>query len=120
MTVLYWSWIALRTEPGLTAFAVLFGFWSGAYVSQQAPMSSAEADDMRFAGTLVGQVMFFMSIAQLVSGSIFGALLGNGSPESQLANANKAIAFGASMMTATTILLVIGRLARSRELWAKV
>lgn len=120
MAIFYWAWIGLRTASGLTAFAIMFGFWSGAYVSQQAPMSAAEADDMRLAGTMVGQVMFFMSFAQLTSGSIFGALLGNGSAESQLANAPKAIAMGASMMTLTAILLAAGRLARSRELWAKV
>lgn len=120
MAILYWAWIGLRSAPGLTTFAVIFGFWSGAYVSQQAPMAAAEATDMRFAGTLVGQVMFFMSVAQLFGGAIFGALLGKGDAQSQLNNAPKAIAMGASMMTATTILLGIGRFYRSRELRAKV
>ena len=120
MAIMYWAWISLRSTPGLTAFAVIFGFWSGGYVSQQAPMAAAEATDMRFAGTLVGQVMFFMSFAQLFGGPIFGALLGKGDSQSQLDNAPKAIAMGASMMTATTILLSIGRFYRSRELRAKV
>lgn len=75
---------------------------------------------MRFAGTLVGQVLCFMSFAQLTGGSIFGALLGNGNAQSQLDNAPRAIAMGASMMTLTAILLGVGRVARSRELLAKV
>lgn len=83
-------------------------------------MAAAEADDMRVAGTIVGQVMFFMSFAQLTGGPIFGALLGGGDGPSQLANAPKAIAFGAAMMTLTTGLLALGRFYRGRELWARV
>lgn len=100
--------------------AILIGYWSGAYVALQAPMTAAEADDMRFAGSMVGQVMFFMAFAQLFGAPIFGALLGGGSQEEQLANANKAIAFAASMMMLSGVFLFVGKLGRSKKLFAKV
>jgi hypothetical protein len=57
MVILFYSWLAAKTGTGLIIISVFYGIASGAFVSLQAPMITKLADDMRFAGTMVGQVL---------------------------------------------------------------
>lgn len=68
MVVLFWCWLAAKTGTSLIIINILYGIASGAFVSLQAPMITRLADDMRFAGTMVGQVLsqFLPSLSSCV------------------------------------------------------
>ena len=57
MVILFYAWLAAKTGTSLIVISILYGIASGAFVSLQAPMITKLADDMRFAGTMVGQVL---------------------------------------------------------------
>lgn len=57
MVILFYSWLAAKTGTSLIIISILYGIASGGFVSLQAPMITKLADDMRFAGTMVGQVL---------------------------------------------------------------
>ncbi|GFZ46161.1 hypothetical protein JCM24511_04408 [Saitozyma sp. JCM 24511] len=120
MAVLYWCWMTNPPASALIAIAVIFGFASGAFVSLQAPMCTSHATDMRVAGTMVGQVLFFQSFGQLLGPPIFGKLLGTGTAAEQAARSSHAISFGASMMTASALFLFIARFSIDKRPFAKV
>lgn len=67
-------WIPLRTDPALVAFAVLFGFSSGAYVSLVAPLTMQISPVAEF-GFRTGIVFFVSSIGGLTTNPITGALI---------------------------------------------
>lgn len=64
MVILFYSWLAAKTGTSLIIINVLYGIASGPYISLQAPMVTRLADDMRYAGTMIGQVMSEFRCAQ--------------------------------------------------------
>ncbi|KAK8147645.1 hypothetical protein G3M48_001258 [Beauveria asiatica] len=69
-------WIPSSSTGGIIAFAVLFGFCSGAYVSLIAPLV-AQISPLQEIGFRTGNVFFVSSIGGLVTNPISGAILGN-------------------------------------------
>lgn len=67
-------WIPARSDPALIAFAVLFGFSSGAYVSLVAPLTMQISPVAEF-GFRTGIVFFVSSIGGLTTNPITGALI---------------------------------------------
>ncbi|KAM6537994.1 hypothetical protein FALCPG4_003885 [Fusarium falciforme] len=67
-------WIPCKTEGGIIAFAALFGFCSGAYVSLIGPLV-AQISPMREIGFRTGIVFFVASISGLVTNPIAGAII---------------------------------------------
>ncbi|KAM0493014.1 hypothetical protein ACHAP8_009543 [Fusarium lateritium] len=67
-------WIPCNTQDGLIAFAALFGFSSGAYVSLIAPLV-AQISPMQEIGFRTGIVFFVSSIGGLTTNPISGAIL---------------------------------------------
>lgn len=67
-------WIPCKTEGGIIAFAAIFGFCSGAYVSLIGPLV-AQISPLREIGFRTGIVFFVSSISGLVTNPIAGAIL---------------------------------------------
>ncbi|KAK2017351.1 major facilitator superfamily transporter [Colletotrichum eremochloae] len=67
-------WIPARTSGAIIAFAVLFGFCSGAYVSLVAPLV-AQISPMQEIGFRTGITFFANSIAGLTTNPISGAIM---------------------------------------------
>jgi MFS family permease len=67
-------WIPCNTQNGLIAFAALFGFSSGAYVSLIAPLV-AQISPLQEIGFRSGIVFFISSIGGLTTNPINGAIL---------------------------------------------
>jgi MFS family permease len=67
-------WIPDSSDPALIAFAILFGFSSGAYVSLVAPLTM-QISPMAEIGFRTGIVFFVSSIGGLTTNPINGALI---------------------------------------------
>ncbi|KAG6040620.1 hypothetical protein E4U41_007684 [Claviceps citrina] len=70
-------WIPASSTGGIVAFAALFGFCSGAYVSLIAPLV-AQISPLREIGFRTGIIFFVASVSGLVTNPISGAILGDG------------------------------------------
>lgn len=68
-------WIPASTTATIVAFAVVFGFSSGAYVALAAPCVVRISPSAQI-GYRVGLVFFFSSFAGLTTNPIAGAILG--------------------------------------------
>ncbi|EXJ96412.1 hypothetical protein A1O1_01538 [Capronia coronata CBS 617.96] len=67
-------WLPDSSDPALIAFAVLFGFFSGAYVSLIAPLVM-QISAMTEIGFRTGIVLFLTAVAGLTTNPINGAIL---------------------------------------------
>lgn len=67
-------WIPVSSSGGIVAFAALFGFSSGAFVSL-APTLIAQVSDIRYIGSRVGTGFAVMSFGALTGSPIGGAIV---------------------------------------------
>jgi MFS family permease len=138
MIVLFFCWMAAKSGTGLIIISVLYGIASGGFSSLQAPLITRTAVDMRFAGTMVGQMFgrcpfqtgtsmpqpktdssVFQAFAQLVGPPIAGALFGHGSREEQLRHFPRLIILGGLLFVVSTTALRLARLRQNRN-WRAV
>ncbi|EJU01050.1 MFS general substrate transporter [Dacryopinax primogenitus] len=79
-TVLVFVLLSIKTQPGIIAFCVLYGFFSGAgkVVSLFPPMIALMANSMAEVGVRMGLSFFVYSLAVLTGSPIVGALIGYG------------------------------------------
>ncbi|ETW75410.1 MFS monocarboxylate transporter [Heterobasidion irregulare TC 32-1] len=73
--ILVFSMFGVTTVGAVIVFAILFGFFSGAYVSLLAPMLTSLARDVTEIGSRMGICYTFTGIGSLVGTPIAGALL---------------------------------------------
>ncbi|KAL7422298.1 U4/U6-U5 snRNP complex subunit dib1 [Cryptotrichosporon argae] len=114
MLVLNFAWLACKTPASLIPMCIIYGFSSGAFVSMQGPMIVATADDIRLAGTLVGQALMVQSSAQLIGPPIFGQILGSGAAATQRARFPHAIVFAAVMLLVSIVAVAVARFKLQR------
>lgn len=75
-TVLVLCWIAIRTsEAGLFVFCVLYGFFSGAFVSLSTPITVTLAPTMQDVGTRLGMFNFIGSLGILMGNPVAAAII---------------------------------------------
>lgn len=75
-TILVFCWIAIKTsEAGLFLFCVLYGFFSGAFVSLSTPVTVTLAPMMQDVGTRLGMFNFIGSLGILVGNPVAGAII---------------------------------------------
>jgi len=72
--------IACTNMAGVTIFCVLFGLFSGAFISLMAPMFAVMSDHVFEIGIRFGFAIFIMAFAGLTGTPITGALVGNAPP----------------------------------------
>ena len=78
--ILAFGWIGISdSAPGLIIWALLYGAFSGAFVSLQTPTVAAITPDMRMVGGRMGMNNFCLALGVLVGNPIAGAINGMGS-----------------------------------------
>ena len=73
--VLCLAWIAIDNVAGITVFAILYGFFAGAYVSLVPPVIVDLTPDMSVVGTWMGMCLFIAAFGLLIGNPIVGALI---------------------------------------------
>ena len=68
-------WVGIKNLPGLIVFAILYGFFSGGFVSMPPVAITALTKDMRKLGTRMGQCFFFSAFGLLCGTPVSGAIL---------------------------------------------
>jgi MFS family permease len=84
-TILAFSWIAIRTSTaGLIVWCLLYGFFSGAFVSLQGAAVASMTKDMATIGTRFGINMFAGALGILIGSPVGGAIFPKSWPGAQL------------------------------------
>ena len=78
-TVLAYCWVAIKDTPGLLAFSVLDGFFSGTFVTLGGPIVFSLTTDADTIGTRFGMLTGVCGVALLIGNPIAGAILDHGS-----------------------------------------
>lgn len=76
-SILALSWLSIRTPastPGLTIWCILYGFFSGAFVSLQGAAVASMTPDLRTIGTKFGLNMFAGALGILIGSPVGGAI----------------------------------------------
>jgi MFS family permease len=73
--ILAFVWIRVHTVPGIIILAVLYGFFSGGFVSLPPVVMASMTPDVRNLGTRMGMVFAITSIGLLIGTPIGGAIL---------------------------------------------
>lgn len=74
-SVLAFAWIGVHTLGGIIALTVLYGFFSGGFVSLPPVVMASMTPDVRDLGTRLGMVFAVTSIGLLIGTPIGGAIL---------------------------------------------
>ncbi|KAH8115033.1 MFS general substrate transporter [Phellopilus nigrolimitatus] len=74
-TVLIFCMLAVRTVSGVAAFAALYGFFSGAFVTLMSPMLAILAEGPAEIGARMGMCFAITGLGSLIGTPIAGALL---------------------------------------------
>lgn len=73
--ILALGWIGVTTQGGLIAFACLYGFFSGGFVSMPPVAITTLTPDHRTLGTRMGQCFFFSAFGLMCGTPVSGAIL---------------------------------------------
>ncbi|KAF8490866.1 major facilitator superfamily domain-containing protein [Gautieria morchelliformis] len=106
---LAFSLFGITNVGGVTAFAILYGFFSGAVLSLFSPVIAAFASDVDEIGVRMGLGFFVSSFAYLLGPPISGALLTNQN------HWLRPIIFNGTIILAGLLLLVVSRFMQARR-----
>lgn len=73
--ILVFSWIGIMNTPGLIVFAILYGFFSGTFVSLPPTALISLSPHLRVVGTRMGMSFAFSALGLLVGTPVSGAIL---------------------------------------------
>lgn len=73
--ILAFAWIGINNLPGIIVFAILYGFFSGIFVSLPPVALITLSPDFRKLGTRMGQSFFTSAFGLLVGAPVSGAIL---------------------------------------------
>ncbi|KAI0309091.1 MFS general substrate transporter [Amylostereum chailletii] len=74
-SILVFAMLGLENVAGITVWAVVYGFFSGAYITLLGPMLSSLATDVSEVGARIGIAFTFTGVGALIATPITGALL---------------------------------------------
>jgi MFS family permease len=112
--ILIYAWLAVHDAAGLIVFAILYGFFSGAFISLLPSILMTLAFNVGEIGVRVGIAYFVYSFAALTGTPIAGALLGTGEPQWWRAS----VFSGTCVLTGTALLCVARYLhAKDKGTW---
>lgn len=103
-------WIVINSMAGLTIFAVLYGFFAGAYVSLAPPVLVSLTPEMPVVGTWIGMSLFVAAFGLLTGNPIAGLLV---HVETKDFVGGQAFAGGTIILGAVFMLMAL--LVRSRQ-----
>ncbi|TID13012.1 putative monocarboxylate permease-like protein [Venturia nashicola] len=99
-------WTTTRSTGGVIAFAALYGFTSGAFVSMAPTLIAQISPDMRLIGIRNGTQFAILAVAALIGSPIGGAIAGTGAQPNYMALqvfCGICLAVGVVFMTAARI-----------------
>ena len=112
--VLCLCWIGVKNIGGITVFAVLYGFFAGAYVSLLPPVLVELTPDLSLVGTWMGMSIFIAAFGLLIGNPIAGALV---NVEKKDFAAAQGFAGGVILIGASLMLLALMAKARQARSW---
>lgn len=74
-TILAFAWIGIHNEPGIIVFCILYGFFSGTFVSLPPAAIASLSPDLSEIGTRMGMSFFFAGLGVLIGTPIAGVLI---------------------------------------------
>ncbi|KAI0032784.1 major facilitator superfamily domain-containing protein [Vararia minispora EC-137] len=101
------AWIAVRGIGALSIWAVLFGFFSGTFVSLPPASVASLTEDLTRVGTRMGMAFTFMGVGLLVGNPIAGALI-----NLETGNFLRAQIFCGVLVLASGLVLAAARVAK--------
>ncbi|KAG0651361.1 Aspyridones efflux apdF [Hyphodiscus hymeniophilus] len=104
--ILTLCWIGIHNTPGIVLFSVLYGFFSGGFVSLPGTALASLTPDLARLGTRIGMYSMICSIGSLVGAPISGAILGDTGSFLGLQ------LFSGTTMFLTGVLLLVTRISR--------
>ena len=104
-------WIAIEDIAGLTVFAVLYGFFAGAYVSLVPPVLVELTPDLSMVGTYLGMSLFLAAFGLLIGNPVGGSLVKIKEKDFVAAQV-----FTGAVILAGTILLSIALFIKARQM----
>ena len=104
--VLCFGWIGISDIAGLVIFSILYGFFSGAFVSLPPTALVSLSPSLRVVGTRMGMSFAVTSFGILIGTPVSGVLLRTGGSWMPMQ------AFSASMVLMATVCLVIARVGK--------
>ena len=111
--VLGFCWIAIHNIPGIIVFCVLYGFFSGSFVSLQPAVVVTLSPSLGIFGTRMGMSSCFSGLGILVGNPVAGAIVGDGSWLGIMLFCGCSLAVGASFAYVT-------KFVKSKEVAARV
>ncbi|ERF73598.1 hypothetical protein EPUS_00851 [Endocarpon pusillum Z07020] len=73
--ILALCWIGIKNLPGILVFAILYGFFSGGFVSLPPVALISLTPDLRTLGTRMGQAFFVASLGLLIGSPVVGEIV---------------------------------------------
>ncbi|KAI0263581.1 MFS general substrate transporter [Gloeopeniophorella convolvens] len=111
--VLAFAWMGIHNTGGLLTFAIMFGFFSGSFLSLPAGAIVALSADLRTVGTRLGMSFAIAGFGLLIGSPVGGALLNLDTSDLNAGHYIHAQAFCAVILTVSGVMLLLARVARS-------
>lgn len=105
--ILAFCWLAVDTVGGLATFCVLYGCALGTFVSMAPSTVASLTPDIARVGTRMGVTLACGGVGTLIGTPIAGSLI-----NAATGDYRRAILFGAFVMLATCVCLVLARVAK--------
>ncbi len=113
--ILSFCWIEIKsTAAGLTVFCLLYGFFSGAFVSLQPASVASMTEDMSTIGARLGMNAFFAALGILIGNPVAGAIVPKSWAGTQVF-CGATLALSTSLLVATKMLLARPRKVATDE-----
>ncbi|KAI1126930.1 major facilitator superfamily domain-containing protein [Nemania abortiva] len=105
LSVLSFAWIGIHNTPGLIVFVLLYGFFSGAFLTLPFSTVVTLSPHMGVVGVRLGMACAAVGLGSLIGTPVGGAVLRSGWTALQ--------AFGGSALLLSTILITSARIAKT-------
>ncbi|KAK9366676.1 major facilitator superfamily domain-containing protein [Lipomyces kononenkoae] len=113
--IMAFVWPAVNSPGGCIVFCILYGFFSGAFISLPPPILATLCPDMRLVGTRMGMSFAIAGFGLLIGTPVAGALLNTPAQYTAMA------VFCGACATVAAVLAVVVRVAKvGWKVWVKV
>ena len=109
--VLAYAWIPIHTKGALIAFCILYGFFTGSFVSLPPTTVVTLSPNLGLLGTRMGMIFTFCGLGLLIGSPVAGSILGSGE------NFLGLQVFCASVVVVSALLLFVARVTKAGLKW---
>ncbi|PKI83523.1 hypothetical protein MVES1_002878 [Malassezia vespertilionis] len=113
--ILAFCWLGIKNVPGMCVFTILYGFFTGAYVSLPPSCVASLTNNLHEMGARVGICFLFAGVGMLVGNPIAGALV-----DLDTDSFWKAQVCCGALVTGSAACLTLSKFILNRHLMAKV